>query len=43
MFEKLEIITTFPKIHDCEDVQGLGRDLLEVNRMLLIGHEYLTA
>lgn len=43
VFEKLNIIATFPEIPDCEDVQTLWCDLLEVNRMLSVWQEDLTA
>ena len=43
VFEKLDIIATFPEIPDCEDVQALWRDILEINRMLSVRQEDVTA
>lgn len=43
LFQKLNIVTTFPEIPDCEEVQALWRDLVRVNSLLSVRQKDITA
>ena len=42
LFQKLNIVATFPEIPDCEEVQALWRDLVHVNSLLSARQEDIT-
>lgn len=41
-FEKLDIVSTFPEVPNCAEVQSLWRDLLNINKLLSVRPQDLT-